>query len=263
MLWRVARLDTCVTVIDAYDFPHHIASLKRFRDVFKDGLDEAGDEEGAKSIAHLLIEQVEFANVILLNKKDLVSKSNQDSTRQILQSLNPKAKIITTQYGVVLDPRIILNTKLFRMEEAAMSPGRLVSLGLGSSTPTQLVSESDEYGVSSFVYRSRKPFHPARLHDWINQVFVLIDDWNDNKKMSAMADPNDRLERATALYGQILCSKGFCWIAGGDSYMGSWTQSGQLLAICHDVADSSLIFFKSFDFFHIYSSLVPSSRSTW
>jgi len=87
MLWKQARLDTCVTVVDAHAFPQHMASLKRFEDEFKDGLDESipGNKEGHKSIANLLVEQVEFANTIILNKTDLISEEEQESTRNMIQ----------------------------------------------------------------------------------------------------------------------------------------------------------------------------------
>ena len=227
MLYNVARLDTCVTVIDAFEFPRQIASLKRFKDEFQDGLDSADADEGEKSIAHLLVEQVEFSNVILLNKIDLVSNADREATRQLLVSMNPKAKILDSQFGVV-DPSLILNTKLFSLKEAESAPGWLASL---SSTGEPPISESEEYGVSSFVYRSRKPFHPELLHQWIRRVFVVSDDWNDPTKGAVMEDLDVRFQSMTLLYGQMLRSKGFCWIAGRDSHTGGWSHSGRLFRL--------------------------------
>jgi G3E family GTPase len=220
MLWNVARLDTCVTVVDVLDFPRHLTSLKRFREEFSDGLDkENNDEEGQKSIAHLLVEQVEFANVILLNKIDLVSQSELGSITKLIQTLNPTGKIVTTRYSV-LNPQLILNTKMFSMAEAEKSQGWLLSL----SSPTEVVSEADEYGVSSFVYRARKPFHPARLHHWIDQIFCFADQWKT-------VDSDRRLDVMTSRFGQIFRSKGFCWIAGRDTHTGGWAHSGRLIVI--------------------------------
>lgn len=101
MLWNSARLDTCVTVVDAVNFPRHLSSLKRFQDVFKDGLDDAEEGEGEKSISELMVEQVEFANVILLNKVDLVSDIELATAKTLIETLNPKAKVVTGSYGKV------------------------------------------------------------------------------------------------------------------------------------------------------------------
>jgi G3E family GTPase len=226
-LWKVARLDTCVTVIDARDFPRHLASLHRFKDKFRDGLDsEAVGEEGEKKIANLLVEQVEFANVIVLNKTDLVSPKDLESTKRLLQVLNPKATIVTTQHGVV-DPSCILNTRLFSMEEAEKSPGWLVSLGNQGFASAPALSESEEYGVVSFVYRARKPFHPNRLHHWIEQGFVM----NEGGKSSTAIESTEAQCTINSLYGQVLRSKGFCWIAGRDSHTAGWESAGQLFSL--------------------------------
>ena len=230
MLWKVARLDTCVTVIDACNFPLHVASLSRFKDKFSDGLGNDDTDEGEKSIAHLLIEQVEFANVILLNKTDLVSTEELESTMKFVKSLNTKAVILSTKYGDI-EPSKILNTRLFSMDEAEKSPGWLVSLGVSGSTSTPPASESEEYGVSSFVYRARKPFHPARLHSWIDQVFVFTSAWLNDKKMSSSSMHDEKFENMKSQYGQILRSKGFCWIAGRDSHTAGWSHSGRLLSL--------------------------------
>ena len=127
MLWNSARLDTCVTVVDAVQFPNYINSLNRFKEVFRDGLDDAEVNEGEKSISELMVEQVEFANVILLNKVDLVSPPQLVTARKLIESLNPKARIVTGSFGKI-DLHAILNTQLFNMKDASESPGWLVSL---------------------------------------------------------------------------------------------------------------------------------------
>jgi G3E family GTPase len=221
MLWNIARLDTCVTVIDAHNFISHVSSLKRFQEVFSDGLGEEEPEEGENSISELIIEQVEFSNVILLNKIDLVSQETKETLLKFLKSLNSRARIVPTTFGDI-DVSFILNTNLFSMKEAEASAGWLDSLKSNSSK-----SEAEEYGVTSFVFTARTPFHPERLHRWIEQVFVFAENWN----MGQIEGPNDRIEFMKANYGMILRSKGFCWIAGRDDVMASWTHSGQLVCI--------------------------------
>lgn len=227
MLWSVARLDTCVTVIDANDFPRHLSSIKRFKEEFNDGLGDESDGEGEKSIANLLIEQVEFANVILLNKIDLISEKDHHVTIEMIKTLNPKAKIISTKFGVI-DLKHVLNTKMFAMKEAEQSPGWLISM-----QSANMLSESQEYGITSFVYRARKPFHPRRLASWVNQILCFSDEWNnsDVSQPNFMDDINKRFENMCTRYGHIFRSKGFCWIAGRDMKIGGWAHSGRLIMI--------------------------------
>lgn len=234
MLWNIARLDTCVTVVDAKSFPGHLNSIKRFRDEFTDGLDQDGAEddegEGDKSISQLLVEQVEFANVIILNKIDLIPSSTaREEVKALIHKLNPKAKIITSAFCTV-DWRNVLNTKLFDMKEAEESPGWLCSLKDENAS----TSEADEYGVQSFVYRARKPFHPERIANWIQSIFILAEEWNNTAASGIMNDTEEdehRFQRMQKCFGQILRSKGFCWIAGRDSMMTGWAHSGRILML--------------------------------
>lgn len=227
MLWNVARLDTCVTVIDANEFPRHLSSLQRFKDEFKDGLGEEPDAEGEKSIANLLIEQVEFANVILLNKTDLVSEQDRQATTEMIRTLNPKATIVPTKFGVI-DLKYILNTKLFTMKDAEESPGWLVSM-----QSENMISESQEYGITSFVYRARRPFHPGRLAQWLNRILCFSHDWNseDIHQPRVISELDSRFKNMCDKYGHIFRSKGFCWIAGRDTNIGGWAHSGRLITI--------------------------------
>lgn len=224
MLWKAARLDTCVTVIDAKEFETLSTSMEAFRERFAS---EANDQEaeGEKNIAQLLIEQVEFANVIVINKSDLVSTKELDSLVNILTTLNPLAKIIKTSYGKV-PLENILNTNLFKLEEAQQAAGWLQSLKEGGHK-----SEKDEYGISSFVYRSRKPFHPLRLKMWIDLRFTLVDDWEKRKLKGKSASKNSSAASRDDSLGFILRSKGFCWIAGRDDVIGEWAHAGPLLSI--------------------------------
>ncbi len=232
MLWTVARLDTCVTVLDAREFPRYVKSVERFKDQFTDGVEEddpAG--EGEKSIANLLIEQVEFANVILVNKTDLVTEAELDEVTQLASALNRKAKIIPTEQGVV-DLKYILNSHSFSMEEAQTSPGWLHSLKEASQEKPLDGEEEEEhinrYGISSFVYRARRPFHPARLSAWIQTIFHFYQGHNDYE----MEGDAERLELMETEYGQILRSKGYCWIGGRDGILlTGWAHSGRIVKI--------------------------------
>jgi len=224
MLWKVARLDTCVTVLDAREFPRYVKSVERFKDQFNDGMeDHDPDGEGEKSIAHLIVQQVEFANVILVNKIDLVTKEQRENVKKIVSTLNPKAKIIESEYGKV-DLKHILNSNSFSMEEAQTSSGWLESLKSGGEAHTP---ETEEYGISSFVYRARKPFHPNRLADWIRSIFHFSQDWNEGN----VQDEDHMLASMKTKFGEILRSKGFCWIAGRDKMQCGWAHSGRLLQI--------------------------------
>ena len=132
MLWNTSRFDTCVTVVDTVNLSGYLSSLKRFQDVFSDGLDDSEEGEGLKSISELMVEQIEFSNVIILNKVDLVSKKKTDETRKLIETLNPKAKVLTASYGKI-DLTNILNTNMFNLDDASKSSGWLVSLEKGAT----------------------------------------------------------------------------------------------------------------------------------
>lgn len=229
MLWNTSRLDTCVSVVDVANFSNYLSSLNQFQDVFEDGLDNAVEGEGEKTISNLIVEQVEFANVILLNKVDLVPKEVVEVTKRLVKTLNPSAIIICSSFGKI-DVGSILNTKLFNMEDASLSKGWLVSLRDGVTADT---GEADEYGVTSFIYKARKPFHPYRLHAFLKELFCFAEvlytkqltDEQRNKKI------DEHLEKK---FGQILRSKGSCWLAGRDSVEVGWAQSGRIIELNPD-----------------------------
>jgi G3E family GTPase len=150
----IARLDTMVTVVDARNFLEDYHST--------DDLQERGqavNEQDGRTLAHLLTDQIEFANVILINKTDAVDAEQLDEIRGIVRALNPKARVLETrQSRAPLDT--VLDTGLFAMAEAEESKGWLDSLA--GHTP-----ETEEYGIGNFVYRARRPFHPERFHRWL------------------------------------------------------------------------------------------------
>ena len=156
-LSEVARLDTMVTVIDAGSFLEDFKSLDDLRD-----RRIAANEEDERSLGDLLIEQVEFANVLVLNKLDLVSEQDEERLQAILRHLNPDARQVGSIRGTI-NPSEILNTHLFDMEAAERAPGWVRELN-GQHTP-----ETEEYGISSFVYKARRPFHPGRLETLTDQ----------------------------------------------------------------------------------------------
>jgi G3E family GTPase len=184
-LEEVTRLDTMVTVVDAAHF------LDQFREA--ESLHERGEamnEEDERTVADLFADQVEFANVILVNKMDLISEEDRVELLGTLRALNPAAKLIETERSrVSLDE--VLDTGLFDME-AAQSSARWIQELNGTHTP-----ETEEYGISSFVFRARRPFHPGRFWDFIHG------EWDG-----------------------LLRSKGYFWLATRNDIIGMWSQAG-------------------------------------
>jgi G3E family GTPase len=188
-LGTVAALDTMVTVVDASTFVGELARGER--------LDERALEAGEgdeRSISDLLVDQVEFADVILLNKTDLVSERTAGTVEALLRRLNPTARLRRTTRGVV-DLADVLDTGLYDPESAALAPGWAEELA-GGHTP-----ETEEYGIRSVTYRATRPFHPARL------------------------------DQALSQFTGLLRSKGFCWIASRPDLAAIWSQAGPNLVI--------------------------------
>jgi len=186
-LSEMAELDTMVTVVDAANF---IQDLRIGKDLHSVG--QAADEDDPRTVADLLTEQVEFANVILLNKTDLVDEEQLGEIEAFIEQLNPHALKLRSSFGKI-DPQQIMGTGRFDFEIAKQSKGWQLTLrGDGAS-------EVEEYGVNSFVYRARRPFHPQRFHDRLSQ------DWNG-----------------------VLRSKGFFWLASRLDKIGVWSQAGRV-----------------------------------
>lgn len=184
-LSRFSFVDTMVTVVDAYNFFKDFSSNQTLQNSQLSSI-----ENDQRAIVNLLIDQIEFANVILLNKVDLVKKDELIQLEATIKKLNPIAKIIPTTKGKV-DFKEIINTKLFNYEEAEASAGWIQELE-GNHTP-----ETEEYGISSFVYREHKPFHPFRFWNFIADFPT-----------------------------SIIRSKGLFWIASRPDQALNWSQAG-------------------------------------
>jgi len=183
----VAGLDTMVTVVDAVNFLNDFDEAKYLQEI-----GESLGEEDERSITDLLVDQVEFANVILVSKTDLIDESDLDKLIAIIRTLNTDARIIPISNGAVEIDQI-LNTGLFDFEKAQQAAGWLKELR-GEHIP-----ETEEYGISSFVYEARKPFYPKKFHDFLHS--------------------ND-------LSGKLIRSKGFFWLATRPTFAGNWNQAG-------------------------------------
>ena len=185
-LSRFSYVDTMVTVVDAFNF------LKDFSSSDYLTTRELTNIEGDnRTIVNLLTDQIEFANVIIINKIDLVSEDQLEELRAIIHKLNPEASIIITEKSkVVLES--VLNTGLFDYEKAEASAGWLKEL------ENEHVPETEEYGIGSFVFRSKKPFHPERFLNYLNERFPQ----------------------------NIIRSKGLFWLASRSNQALLWSSAG-------------------------------------
>lgn len=157
-LTKLTRLDTMVTVVNAPEFWKDFYS----RDSLRDRGQEVAEED-ARGIVDLLIEQVEFCDVLIINKCDLVSPEELERLEKALRGIQPNAKIIRSEYGKV-DPKEILNTHRFNFETASQAAGWIQEMNKEEHVP-----ETEEYGIASFVYKRKIPFHPERLLKWLAQ----------------------------------------------------------------------------------------------
>jgi G3E family GTPase len=194
-LAELARLDTMVTVVDASNFLHDYGSA--------DALAERGiaaSDEDDRTLVELLIEQVEFCDVLVVNKADLVTADELTRLQRILARINPRAVQVVSRFGAVPLEQIV-NTGRFDFDETANAPGAIALLNQAEKHVDERGhghhSEADEFGIGSFVYRARRPFHPERL--WA----LLHEEWKG-----------------------VLRSKGFFWLATRNDIAGSLSQAG-------------------------------------
>ena len=183
----VARLDTMVTVVDAVNFLKDYEEAKYLKDS-----GESLGEDDDRSVADLLVDQIEFADILLVSKTDLVESDDIEKLKAILKSLNTHAQILPISQGQV-DVEEVLDTGLFDFERAQQAPGWLKEMR-GEHVP-----ETEEYGIGSFSFIARLPFHPERFHHFLH---------------------------STKQYGKLIRSKGIFWLASRHKYAGQWSQAG-------------------------------------
>jgi len=266
-LAEFARLDTCVTVIDAAEFYSNLEGMKL--------CEEGGAFKG--TIADLMMEQVEYSNVVVLNKVDLVSEGQQNEIMDKISLLNPRIQVLKSCHGKI-NVMEILNTRLYsrvEIEEGSViisamrvkagemlktevkscckksladgrsrcckskaKNGMLVDSGLSQvllgvvqkTSTRKMTRHKSRFGITSFLYRARRPFHPGRLVDYfLEPFFVEIQEDQDlvkQQKEAAIKKPK-RVE----LMGELLRSKGFMWIASSNSVMGGFQQAGNIVVV--------------------------------
>ncbi|WP_028612046.1 GTP-binding protein [Paenibacillus harenae] len=185
-LSQFCKLDCMVTVVDAYSFWHHYSSGETLLD-----RSQAVGEDDTREVVDLLIDQIEFCDVLILNKCDLVAEEDLAELEGVLRALQPRAKLIRTSNGQV-DPKEILNTSLFDFEQASQSAGWIREMEAPAHTP-----ETEEYGISSFVYERPRPLHPQRLMAWMQE-------WPE----------------------EIVRAKGIAWLATRNHFAQSISQAG-------------------------------------
>jgi len=200
-LSQFSYVDTMVTVVDAFNFFKDFGSPETLVD--RELTNIEGDY---RTIVNLLTDQIEFANIILLNKIDLVTPENLGVLKSVIQKLNPNARILETSFSKI-NPKELLNTGLFNFEEAEQSAGWIEELNKDEHTP-----ETEEYGIGSFVYRSKKPFDPIRFSQYIQHKFPT----------------------------NIIRSKGLFWLASRPKQALVWGQAGGSLK-----ADSAGVWWSS------------------
>ncbi|RDW30496.1 CobW/HypB/UreG, nucleotide-binding domain-domain-containing protein [Yarrowia lipolytica] len=276
-LAKLTALDTAVTVIDSFNF---LPNFETF-DLLKDRW-EIGMPEDERTISDLLVDQIEFSNVIILNKTDTISTKKQNKIKALVRKLNPVAKVITTNFCKV-DLKEIINTGLFQFDKAATSAGWLQSIhemtvrDVAAGSKLAPKPETEEYNINNFVYRARAPFHPLRLHELIRDKFLVMEyntpsgadvhDGHENATQEA-EDDDQQLEpvdedgdspmsqeewedeedsddesvelidekvvlenKKNSVFGNLLRSKGYFWLATRHILQGEWSQAGAILTI--------------------------------
>ncbi len=187
----VANLDTMITVVNAETLLKDYSS-----DIFLKDIGESLGADDERSLVNLLVDQIEFANVIIVNKASLIDKDELQQVISVIKGLNPTAKLHITDYARV-ELKEILNTGLFNYDEASRSPLWAKELN-GEHVP-----ETEVYGISSFVYKAKKPFHPKRFYEFLES------DW-----------------------GSVIRAKGYFWLASRNDWVGQIAQAG--MAVQHE-----------------------------
>jgi G3E family GTPase len=185
-LTQFCRLDSMVTVVDAYRFWSDFASGETLMD-----RKQAVGEDDTREVVDLLIDQIEFCDVLILNKCDLVEEKDLEALEKVLRTLQPRARLIRASRGQV-NPADILNTGLFDFDEASRSAGWIQEMEKEHHVP-----ETEEYGITSFVYERVRPFQPERLMNWMSE-------WPE----------------------EVVRAKGMVWLASRNDTAQSFSQAG-------------------------------------
>ena len=276
-LGEVARLDTCVTVIGAAEFYNNLDSMEKVADETNQG----------GSISELMMEQVEFSNVVIVNKIDLVNEAQQEDILERIAILNPKVKVLKSVQSQI-DVMEIMNTNLYSREDmrqnsifASASKVKSVEkreaeeldpcceesverdgkkcckskdyiqevntnlsqilLGVVSNNK-EMTRHERRFGITSFIYRSRRPFHPCRLHDNVFEPLFIFQGADEgineiNKSLESLQQELGlglKQDQRRAKWGELMRSKGFVWIATSQFFRGAWQQAGNILRIKPD-----------------------------
>lgn len=262
-LTDLAHLDTCVTVVDATTVFDFFENTKFVGEEFKKESDAADGSNADKSVVDLLVEQIEFADVILLNKIDKVPPEQVNDVRALIGQLNTAAEILPCSFANIPLQRI-LNTGKFNMEKASLAPGWMQSLN--ESTPH--TPETIEYGISHFIYQAKRPFHPEKLFCLVEKYFLIMEPGDEDENSGdgdesssadgmniekAEEDEGDEGEDGSAVeedgedeqsmikarlaakrespFKGLFRSKGFIWLATRPFDIGEWSQAGVMLTV--------------------------------
>ena len=267
-LGEVAKLDTCVTVIDAAEFYNNLNSMKEI----------SGEESAKGTIAELMMEQVEYSNVVILNKTDLVNEEQQLDILDRISILNPRVKVLKS-FQSKIDVTEILNTNLFNGEimgskslfalasqaeaEEKVKPeeidpccekseeegkkkcckskakdGQEIDSGLsqillGVVKNKEMTRHEKRFGITSFIYRARRPFHPIRLVDiFLEPLFIFQAEENEENDVALLQEESfSKRDQRSKIFGELMRSKGFLWMASSQFFMAAWQQAGSVMRI--------------------------------
>ncbi|CCE80152.1 Piso0_003253 [Millerozyma farinosa CBS 7064] len=275
---KITKLDTCVTVIDALNFLENFETTKFLADRWGDH----GSGENERTITDLMVDQLEFSDIIILNKVSLVGKKKLKKVEKAIKALNPVAKIIRADYCNI-DVKEVVNTGLFDFEKATTSAGWLQSVnemtvreGFGDNSKGKLAPkpETEEYGITNFIYKSRRPFHPERLYKLLRDKFFVIeqtglegtgeenenasesgkdgaskqeegegeednedgeeDEEEEEEEEDEFLEPTEKeiiRNKKKSVFGPLLRSKGFFWLATRYILRGEWSSAGAMLTL--------------------------------
>lgn len=260
---HITALDTCVTIVDAANFSLDIETTQFLSDRYASD----NQDESSRTITDLLLDQIEFADVIILNKISSIKKRSLKKIEKMIRALNPVARLLKTDYCKV-DLKEVMNTQSYDFEKASTSAGWLHSLNemnKREDSNSKFISpkpETEEYGINNFVYSSRRPFHPKRLYELIADKFFVIeavhdglgkeDDFDDvtersrteesdesdeegkeeeGKEEDDLADEDLVNNKRKSPFKNLLRSKGFLWLATRHIVRGEWSSAGTMLTL--------------------------------